>query len=86
MRRTAITAVGIIAAGFLAATPAAAAPAGGGGKHISHHTASHDKAFYYEGLNVGGTDGVTLKEAGAASHKKHSDFEAHKHYYHHWVR
>ncbi|WP_030018621.1 hypothetical protein [Streptomyces monomycini] len=86
MRRTAITAVGIIAAGFLAATPAAAATAGGGGKHLHHHTASHYQAAYRQAVNAGGPDGVTIGEAGAVSHKKVSDLEKHKHFYHHWVR
>ncbi|MEV5598638.1 hypothetical protein [Streptomyces sp. NPDC052496] len=86
MRRTAITAIGIIAAGFLAATPAAAAPAGGGGKHLHYHSASHHHAAYAEGVNAGGPDGVTIGETGYASHSKVTDLAKHKHFYHHWVR
>ncbi|MFH8348810.1 hypothetical protein [Streptomyces sp. NPDC018045] len=86
MRRTAIAAVGIIAAGFLAATPAAAAPSGGGGKHLHHHTASHWQGAYAEGVNAGGPGGVTIGEAGSASHSKVSDLSKHKYHYRHWVR
>ncbi|MFH8748048.1 hypothetical protein ACH4GK_30965 [Streptomyces rimosus] len=86
MRRIAIAAVGVLAAGFVAAAPAAAAPSGGGGKHLHHYTASHWQAAHKEVVNAGGPDGATVGEASAASHTKVSELDKHKYYFHHWAR